>query len=110
MRFFLQQDNGDALLPFHYEGIYSTWVRERERLGLASDLDLHSFRHTFISHLVNRTGTPLTEAKAVAGHSSVKTTEMYVHRDESVLRVGMQRLSSEMVSSWYQDDHDGVET
>ncbi len=46
----------------------------------------------------------------MAGHSSVKTTEMYVHRDESVLRVGMQRLSSEMVSSWYQDDAENEQT
>ena len=57
-----------------------------------------------MSWLANRTGTPLTEVRRVAGHSSVATTEVYVHADETMLRAGMTRLEGDLVSSWYQED------
>ena len=75
------------------------WKRERERLKLAPDLTLHSFRHTFGTLLVNRTSTPLTEAARVLGHSSVTQTERYVHKDEAQLRKGMALLDDELRSA-----------
>ena len=101
---FLGQDNGEKLLPFSYRQIYTRWRAERKRLNLAKDLTVHSFRHSFTSWLANRTGTPLTEVQRVAGHSSVAITQIYVHPDESMLRAGMQRLTEDLVSRWYQED------
>ena len=57
---FLAQDNGERLLPYSYRQVYERWREERTRLKLPGDLDVHSFRHTFLSWLANRTGTPLT--------------------------------------------------
>ncbi len=118
VRHFLEVHDGDTLLPFTYREIYILWageprrgtIGERERLGLAGDLDIHSFRHTFISWLANRTGTPLTEVQAAAGHASVRTTQIYVHRDQSMLRAGMGRLGADMVSTWYQQHDAGART
>jgi len=112
VRHFLGVHDCDTLLPFTYREIYVLWagesgrkiVGERARLGLPDDLDVHSFRHTFLTWLANRTGTPLTAVQAVAGHASVVTTTLYVHRDESMLRKGMGRLGADMVSVWYQED------
>jgi integrase len=38
----------------------------------------HTFRHTYISHLV-MAGVPLTTVQAIVGHGSYKTTEKYNH-------------------------------
>lgn len=92
----------DTLIPYNYQGLYRRWAKERERIGLPAELDLHSFRHTFATELVNHTGTPLTEAARVLGHSSTKTTEIYVHEDQAILRQGIQRLNGRMVQKRYQ--------
>lgn len=102
VRYFLARATGGKLVPYGYYQLYELWISERDRLKLADDLVLHSFRHTFISWLANRTGTPLTEVQAVAGHSSVVTTQVYVHRDEAQLRIGMQRMEADMAFSRHQ--------
>jgi integrase len=74
-------------------------------LDLDPALTLHSFRHDFATWLVNYTEprVPLTEARAVLGHSSVTVTEIYVHRNERALRVGMaeraRSIGSNLVSA-----------
>ncbi len=111
VRHFLEgTEDGGKLVPFSYRSIYNTWVRERDRLKLAGELDVHSFRHTFLSWLANRGQVSLTEVAAVAGHSSVAITEVYVHRDEATLRAGMDRLDADLVSRWYQDEDDQERT
>ena len=105
-RYFLDRADGEKVLPYTYRQVYRLWIDERDRLGLADDLVVHSFRHTFISWLANRTGTPLTEVQAVAGHSSVVTKQVYVHRDEGQLRSGMQRLEADMAFAWHSEDAD----
>ena len=39
----------------------------------------HTFRHTYISHLL-MAGVPLTTVKEIVGHSSINTTLRYAHR------------------------------
>ena len=38
----------------------------------------HTFRHTYISHLV-MSGVPITTVKEIVGHSSISTTMKYAH-------------------------------
>lgn len=45
----------------------------------------YELRHTFGSTLVNQ-GAGLIQVKALMGHSSVRTTERYLHTDDEVLR------------------------
>ncbi len=94
---------GERLLPVSYDTIYSRWVEERDHLKLPKELTLHCFRHTFITWLANRTGTPLTEVQAAAGHATITQTQHYVHRDEAMLRAGMARLDDELVSDRYRE-------
>ena len=58
-------------------------------------------RRTFVSWLANQTDTPLTEVQAAEGHSSVLTTQIYVRRDEAHLRIGMEGLGANMVTTRY---------
>jgi integrase len=50
--------------------------RDAKRAGLNGSL--HRLRHTFASHLVTA-GRPLYEVKALLGHASITTTEIYAH-------------------------------
>ena len=51
------------------------------RLGmkvLGKEISFHTFRHGFVTHLVN-SGRPLHEVQMLAGHSRLDTTGIYLH-------------------------------
>lgn len=50
----------------------------RDRAGLPGDITLHSLRHTYITHLLDR-GVPLRRVQYLAGHARITTTERYTH-------------------------------
>ena len=84
--------------PFGQAAVAKAWRKERERLGLPSDITLHSFRHDFATYVANLPGVPITEVRDVLGHGSVVVTEIYVHKDERKLRLGMAQRSAELSS------------
>ena len=88
----------ESLLPYDYNKLGKAWAAERERLKLAPEITLHAFRHDFATRLVNRTGTPLTEAARVLGHASVTQTQIYVHEDWARLRAGMAMLETQLLA------------
>jgi integrase len=51
---------------------------------------VHALRHAFCSHLV-RVGTGVEAVRALAGHSSIRVTNRYVHATAADLRGAMQR-------------------
>ncbi len=48
------------------------------KLNLNEDLHFHCLRHTYFSNL-SRLNVPINYIKELAGHSSIKTTEIYLH-------------------------------
>ncbi|MBL7670759.1 MAG: tyrosine-type recombinase/integrase [Bdellovibrionaceae bacterium] len=48
------------------------------RVGISEDLSVHSCRHTYISHLIDKT-KDLVLARDNAGHSSLQITSIYSH-------------------------------
>jgi len=44
-----------------------------------TDVSVHTFRHTHISHALNRWGRHPTVVQKWVGHKHLATTEMYVH-------------------------------
>lgn len=53
-------------------------LEHRERLGLNTKLNCHSFRHAFGTHLYEA-GTDLLTIKELLGHKSLTSTVIYVH-------------------------------
>ncbi len=50
-----------------------------KKVAGADDVTSHTFRHTFISHALNRWGLPLSVVQKWAGHESIKVTQGYIH-------------------------------
>ena len=73
---------------FPYTTIQSAWENLHDRAELPDDISFHSLRHHFCSNaLLN--DVPLQVVKEAAGHSSITTTEQYLH---ALPHVGSQKM------------------
>lgn len=74
--------------------IYS-WNKARLHMKLAGDpqFTFHVLRHTFCSRLAQR-GVPIPAIKELAGHSTIVTTQRYVHMAPENLRDAIAMLES----------------
>ena len=59
-------------------GLNEAFVDARNAAGLPPELDLHSLRHSYITHLIEF-GYPEKFVQDQAGHSYASTTAMYTH-------------------------------
>ena len=60
--------------------------------GLKIEGSMHSFRHTFASHLIMN-GADLYSVSKLLGHASIKTTEIYAHLAPDYLKAAVDRLT-----------------
>lgn len=60
------------------------------RAGL-TDMNVHTLRHTFASHLV-MAGVDLTTVQKLLGHSSITTTMIYAHLAPDHLKAAVEKL------------------
>ena len=75
--------------PISYKGISLIYNRYKEEAGIMKPATVHSLRHSFATHLLE-TGADLHHIQLLLGHSSPKTTTVYLH----VTRVDLQRITS----------------
>ncbi|MCA3000273.1 MAG: tyrosine-type recombinase/integrase [Rhodocyclaceae bacterium] len=65
----------------HASSLSRVAARCIRRAGLKGSL--HTFRHTFLSHLAADPRIPIVAIKTWAGHSTIRVTEQYMHMRES---------------------------
>ena len=69
----------------HVTTLQKTWERIRKRAGL-EDVRLYDLRHTYASKLAEDFNQSLPKIGKLLGHSSVATTQRYVHLQPNPLR------------------------
>ncbi|GLB50593.1 site-specific tyrosine recombinase XerD [Neptunitalea lumnitzerae] len=62
-----------------------------EKIGLQKKISPHTFRHSFATHLLQN-GANLIAIQQMLGHSSITTTEIYMHLDRQHLSEVMQNF------------------
>ena len=70
--------SSDGKAPFNKSYITRKFKTLLRKLKLSEDLHFHCLRHTYFSNL-SRLNVPVNYIKELAGHSSIKTTEIYLH-------------------------------
>lgn len=64
-------------LPFNFANFIRVFRRIKKRAELPG-IGFHTFRHTFITHLILN-GVDLPTVQKLAGHASIETTMIYMH-------------------------------
>ena len=77
-------------LPSHSYGlrVLNEWVR---KAGIQKHISFHCARHTFITHIM-ATGASIKTAASLAGHSSTRHTEKYIHIIDEAKQKAMDSL------------------
>lgn len=73
----------------HY--ISRTFKKYVRKAKLADHYHFHSLRHTSLSTLAQK-GIGIYDIKEIAGHSNIKTTELYLHTCTESLRKAIEKL------------------
>ncbi len=61
------------------------------KAGLGKRVTTHIFRHSFASNLIGK-GADLYKVKELMGHTSISTTEIYLHTNMTELRKAVGQL------------------
>lgn len=85
---FTRQDGG----KLNVHSLETKFRRQLTRLGI-QNANLHTWRHTFASYLMMRTGN-IRAVQKLLGHRSIRTTEIYAHLSDRHLHHVVSMLPS----------------
>lgn len=73
--------------PISTRSIQKFFKDNKEKAGIKKNVTVHSLRHSFATHLLEN-GTDIYHIQKLMGHSSVKTTSIYIHvKQDNLLKI-----------------------
>ena len=73
--------------PITTRTIQKVFQMGKEKAKISKDVSVHSLRHSFATHLLE-SGTDIYYIQRLMGHSSTKTTSLYIHlKQEDLLKI-----------------------
>jgi integrase len=69
------------------------WNRAVKNSGIAK-VRFHDLRHTALTRLIQK-GTDIRTVRDIAGHSSLKTTQRYLHSSDKIQQQAVEKLSGD---------------
>lgn len=88
MNLFFEEDKKKKLFPM--KDIKTTFNNAKRKAGLDDDITFHNLRHHYCSMAI-ASGMDLHYVKELAGHHSIKTTELYLSTQYEEKRIQQQR-------------------
>jgi integrase len=86
------EGKGDS--PFLATSLDQAHARVRSELGWSRDFVLHSLRHTFLTRLGEQ-GVDCFTIMRVAGHSTITTSQKYIHPSDEQMERAFERLEKD---------------
>jgi integrase/recombinase XerD len=68
----------DGGLPITARTLQNIFMKAKKRAGILKDATFHTLRHSFATHLYEH-GANLMQIQKLLGHTSIKTTTVYIH-------------------------------
>lgn len=87
---FINYENGK---PFTVGNVQSMCVRLRETLKLKESISPHKWRHTFATEFI-KSGGDLETLRQLLGHTTLNTTQKYLHIDKESMRKEYLRVKN----------------
>jgi site-specific recombinase XerD len=84
------QINGE---PLKADTVTHSFKKAVRLAGLSDGIHLHSLRHTFASLLI-QAGANISAVKDILGHSTINTTQIYLHNTSDSLRHELEKIPS----------------
>lgn len=75
----------DPSRPITRAAIDNVFTRSRKKAGIGKHASLHSLRHSFATHLLER-GVNVRVIQRLLGHRSLRSTEIYTHVAQNYVR------------------------
>lgn len=64
-----------------------------EMAQIQKPIHVHSLRHTFITHAL-RKSSDITAVQKLAGHSSITSTQVYLHTDDERMEMAIEKMQN----------------
>jgi integrase/recombinase XerD len=72
------QEGQENVLPVGGQAVLDRLKRLSQKAGIEREVTVHGLRHSIATHLLQQ-GMPLEQIRVFLGHSSLETTQKYVH-------------------------------